>query len=59
MPFLVLKKIWIKVMCDISNTTLVLMAQPDDSANDSETITKTVADPLTDKACRESGICTT
>jgi hypothetical protein len=34
-----------------------VVSQPDGTATDSETITNAVADPLTDKACRESGIC--
>jgi hypothetical protein len=34
-----------------------VVAQPDGNATDSETITNAVADPLTDKVCRESGIC--
>jgi hypothetical protein len=34
-----------------------VVSQPDGTATDSETITNAVADPLTDKVCRESGIC--
>jgi hypothetical protein len=34
-----------------------VVSQPSGSATDSETITNAVADPLTDKVCRESGIC--
>jgi hypothetical protein len=34
-----------------------VVSQPDGTATDSETITSAVADPLTDKVCRESGIC--
>jgi hypothetical protein len=34
-----------------------VVSQPDSTATDSETITNAVADPLTDKVCRESGIC--
>jgi hypothetical protein len=34
-----------------------VVSQPDGTATDSETISNAVADPLTDKVCRESGIC--
>jgi hypothetical protein len=34
-----------------------IVSQLTGSATDSETITNAVADPLTDKVCRESGIC--
>jgi hypothetical protein len=34
-----------------------VVSQPDGTATDSETITNAVANPLTDKVCRESGIC--
>jgi hypothetical protein len=34
-----------------------VISQPDGTATDSETITNAVANPLTDKVCRESGIC--
>jgi hypothetical protein len=34
-----------------------VVSQPGGSATDSETITNALADPLTDKVCRESGIC--
>jgi hypothetical protein len=34
-----------------------VISQPDGTATDWETITNTVADPLTYKICRESGIC--
>jgi hypothetical protein len=34
-----------------------VVSQPESAATDSETITNTVPDPLTDKVCRESGIC--
>jgi hypothetical protein len=34
-----------------------VVSQPEGTATDSETITNAVADPLTDKVCRESGIC--
>jgi hypothetical protein len=34
-----------------------VVSQPDGSATPSKTITNAVADPLTDKVCRESGIC--
>jgi hypothetical protein len=34
-----------------------VVSQPDSTATDSETITNAVPDPLTDKVCRETGIC--
>jgi hypothetical protein len=34
-----------------------VVSQPDSEAIDSEIITNTVADPLSDKVCHESGIC--
>jgi hypothetical protein len=34
-----------------------VVSQPTSSSSDSKTITSAVADPLTDKVCRESGIC--
>jgi hypothetical protein len=34
-----------------------VISQPDGTAADSKSITNTVSDPLTDKVCRESGIC--
>jgi hypothetical protein len=34
-----------------------VVSQPDGPGTDAETITNAVADPLTDKVCRESGIC--
>ncbi len=33
------------------------VSQPDGTATDSETITNAISDPLTDKVCRESGVC--
>jgi hypothetical protein len=33
------------------------VSQPNGTATDSETITNAVPDPLTDKVCRESGVC--
>jgi hypothetical protein len=35
----------------------VVVSQPEGTATDWETITNAVADPLTYKVCRESGIC--
>jgi hypothetical protein len=34
-----------------------VVSQPEGTATDSQTITNAVANPLTDKICRESGIC--
>ena len=34
-----------------------VVSQPSGSATDSETITNAISDPLTDKVCRESGVC--
>jgi hypothetical protein len=34
-----------------------VVSQPEGTATDSETITNAIANPLTDKVCRESGIC--
>jgi hypothetical protein len=34
-----------------------VVSQPDSTATDSDAITNAVADPLTEKVCRESGIC--
>jgi hypothetical protein len=34
-----------------------VVSQPNGTATDSETITNAVPDPLTDKVCRESGVC--
>jgi hypothetical protein len=41
----------------VENILTFVVSQPDGIATDSETITNTVADALTKKVCRESGIC--
>jgi hypothetical protein len=41
----------------VEDSLTFVVSQPTSSASDSETITNAVADPLTDKVCRESGLC--
>jgi hypothetical protein len=41
----------------VEDVFTLVVSQPDGTATDYEPITNGVADPLTDKVCRESGIC--
>jgi hypothetical protein len=41
----------------VEDILIFVVSQPDGTATDSETITNAIADPLTEKVCRESGIC--
>jgi hypothetical protein len=57
-------QVCVKIDGDVANQNIFVediltfvVSQPDGTATDSETITNAVADPLTDKVCRESGIC--